>query len=650
MTDNQTLSHKYFLMNKYFNTLSQTKLFSEIDLHFAKFISENSNNDDPDIILGAALASRVTVNGDVCLDLAVYENKILNQKKTNQAMPDYNLVCPELSTWLEKLLSINTVGKPGDFCPLVLDGTRLYLYRYWEYEKKLVNAIQNRVEKKDFEIPDTKHAREVLSKLFPEPVREKTDWQKIASLVGFFKRFSVISGGPGTGKTYTVAKILAFLCELSFCNLRIFLCAPTGKAAARLNESIRRAKRTLACSDDIKAAIPDETFTLHRMLNTITGTPYFRYNSENQLPADVVVVDETSMVDIALMSKLLQAVPVDARLILAGDSDQLSSVESGSVMGNLCNKNAPVFFSNSFCDDLKKISGENINVSVIQHEIKRSDKRNGMLLDCIVRLKERFRFKGAGSIGELSSLVNSGEVKKTLSLLKRKNDVSFKNFCTHDDFLKELETRIADVISDCLMTQDPHEALERLNKFKILCAVKKGALGADTINRMAEKMLMRKKIILHENLSNNQWYKGKPILITKNDYKRELFNGDMGIILPDPSSQSNELYAFFQGEHGMTRKFFPNQLPEHKTAFAMTVHKSQGSEFDEVLLILPDKDNPVLTRELIYTGITRAKKKVSIWGTERILSMSISRCIDRTSGLSDALWRSYSFSEKSVSK
>jgi exodeoxyribonuclease V alpha subunit len=629
-------------MNPYFDTLSQTGLFSEIDLHFTKFISDISQNDDPDILLCAALVSRVTVNGDVCLDLEAYADKVLNQNKTGQEMQDgTSISAPELSMWIDKLIKVKSVGKPGEFCPLVLDGSRLYLYRYWEYEKKLIDAIRHRVEKKDFKIPDIQHAQKVLSRLFPEPVQGKTNRQKIAALVGFFKRFSVISGGPGTGKTYAIARILAFLCELSDANLRIFLCAPTGKAAARLSESIRQAKQMIDCSDHVRAAIPDEAFTVHRMLNTITGTPYFRYHSENQLPADVVVVDETSMVDIALMSKLVQALSVDARIILAGDSGQLSSVEAGSVMGDVCHTGQPVFFSKAFCDDLEKISGEDLAALAIGHKIKGSDKHNQMLSDCIVTLKERFRFEDTGYIGELSCLINAGEVNKVVSLLKCQDDVFLNTVCTPDDFFKDIETRIIRIFSECIKAKTPEEALERLNTFKILCAVRKGPFGSDTINRMAEKMLMEKKLITHKQSYHDQWYKGKPVLITKNDYKRDLFNGDIGIILSDPESGSNELYAFFQGPHGTTRRFFPGRLPEHETVFAMSVHKSQGSEFDEVLLVLPDKDYPVLTRELMYTGVTRAKKKVSIWGQEHILKTALSRTIARTSGLSDALWPSH---------
>lgn len=624
-------------MNKYFYALSQTKLFSEIDLHFANFISKLSESDDPDIILGAALVSFVTLNGDVCLDLAAYAGKTLD-KKTDPAMPEGYLICPELSKWINKLLSVNTVGKPGDFCPLIIDGTRLYLYRYWEYEKNLVDAIKQRVEKNDFKIPDTKKAEIVLSKLFPYSETGKTNWQKIATVVGFLKRISVVSGGPGTGKTYTIARILAFLCELLSSDLRIFLCAPTGKAAARLNESIRQAKQTIDCSDYVKNAIPDETFTLHRMLKSISGTPYFRYNCENKLPADVVVVDETSMVDIALMSKLVQALPVDARFILAGDSDQLSSVESGSVMGSLCKKDEPVIFSGAFCSYIKKLSGEDIKASSMGHEIEFSKRKKGMLSDCIIKLKERFRFEDDGGIGELSSLVNAGEIEKTLSLLKRKDDIAFKNFYSSDDFFKEIERRIDELVSDLSMACSPVEALEKLNRFKILCAVRRGRFGSDKINSMAEKILFRKNRTTKKSSYNNQWDNGRPILITKNDYKRELFNGDMGIIMPDQNLQNDQLYAFFPGRHGTARKFFPSQLPEHKTAFAITVHKSQGSEFDEILLVLPDKDNPALTREMIYTGITRARKKVTVCGTKRILALSISKRIDRASGLLDALW------------
>ncbi|MBW2252339.1 MAG: AAA family ATPase, partial [Deltaproteobacteria bacterium] len=273
--------------------LYETGKISKIDTHFANFIADLSKDNNPEIFLGAALVSSATGNGDICLDLGSVSEKQMIEEQ-NGEMP---VIFPKLDVWLEKLRRSPVVGNPGEFCPLILDkNNRLYLYRYWEYEKILSESIKRRVSE-DVKDIDASLLKESLKRLFPEnsgPEKSENviNWQKVASLTAAVKRFCVISGGPGTGKTYTVAKILAILLEQAIDKkLRIFLCAPTGKAAAKLGESIKKAKEELNCSDTIKEGIPAETYTIHRMLKTIPGSPYFRYNSENLLPADVVIVD-----------------------------------------------------------------------------------------------------------------------------------------------------------------------------------------------------------------------------------------------------------------------------------------------------------------------------------------------------------------------
>ena len=624
--------------------LYETGMISKADTHFANFIADLSKDNDPEIFLGAALVSSATGNGDICLDIqTISEKQVIKEK--NGEMP---VIFPKLDVWLEKLRKSPVVGKPGEFSPLILDeNNRLYLYRYWEYEKILSESIKRRV-KEDVKDIDASLLKESLKRLFPEnsgPGKSENDinWQKIASLTAAIKRFCVISGGPGTGKTYTVAKILAILLEQAKGDkLRIFLCAPTGKAAAKLGESIKKAKEELNCSATIKQAIPVETYTIHRILKTIPGSPYFRYNPENLLPADVVIVDEASMVDLALMSKLVSSIPMTARLILMGDRDQLASVEAGSVLGDICDTSCMQMFSREYAKTIEEIAGEKVGEKPgekIDTSIKACEKGQG-LYDCIVVLKKSLRFTGKSKIWELSQAVNIGEWKLILAILKNNKGrgIKWEEFKASKDSYSIIAKKIIDGYSDYLIAQDPYTALERFNRFKLLCALKVGPYGAYSLNRLAEEVLKKEKLIKTEMPNEYPWYRGRPVLITKNDYSLGLFNGDMGITMPDPKEGGRNLYVFFPEASGGLRRYSPYRIKEHETAYAMTVHKSQGSEFDHVCLVFPDKDYPVLTRELVYTGITRARKSVLIWGSEHVLKAAVSRRIKRASGLRDALW------------
>jgi exodeoxyribonuclease V alpha subunit len=603
---------------------------SDIDVHFAKFISGLSDNDDPDILLAAALVSNATGNGDVYLDLASEAEKpILGEGNGERAV-----ICPKLSAWSQKISQLPAVGRPGDFRPLILDNkNRLYLYRYWDYEKRLSDSIISRA-KEDVRNIDITLLDNSLKRVFQKNKDDDFNQQKVAALIAVFKRFCVISGGPGTGKTFAMAKILALLLELSKeYRLKIMLAAPTGKAAARIGESIMAAKKTLNCSVDVIEAIPSETFTIHRMLKTIPGSPYFRHNAENPLDADVVVVDEASMVDLALMSKLVAAVPVDAKLILIGDKDQLASVEAGSVLGDICDWNNIHGFSIHFRNKMEKLLGQKIDVSSKEH------KDSSGLYDCMVVLKKNYRFTDKSGIGELSRAVNHGDIDKVLSLLKTDNDqIEWEDISLSHDLSRAITKRVIENYSDYLNTDDPYRALELFSRFKILCAVKIGSFGVNAVNRLSEKVLIREGLIETDSSPSKPWYRGRPVLVTRNDYNLELFNGDIGITMPVPGSSSKDMYVYFPGNSGELRRFSPHRLPEHETVYAMTVHKSQGSEFENILFILPDRDYPVLTRELFYTGITRAIQNVSIWGSEDVLRSTISRKIERTSGLRDALW------------
>jgi exodeoxyribonuclease V alpha subunit len=600
-------------------------ILSALDIHFANFMSRVAGGNIPELSLAASLVSSYTRQGHVCLDLSSVEGKEL-LKGENGIDP---VVCPGLNNWCKQLRETAVVGNPGEYKPLILDDrSRLYLFRYWEYQEKLADSIRRRIHDTGVD-SGIGFLKEELMRLFPFNEAETINWQRVAAFTALMKQFCVISGGPGTGKTSIVATILALLLKQAESErLRIALTAPTGKSAAKLQEAIRNMKTKLACPDSIKEEIPEEASTIHRMLGSIPDSPYFRHNAKNTLPVDVVVVDEASMVDLALMSKLIQALPLQARIILLGDKDQLASVEAGAVLGDICDTGTEHSFSQGFCKDCKEVTGYTIHTQ--QNGTPESEIR-----DCIIQLEKNYRFGSDSGIGAVSYAVNKGDGDHAIKLMKSGvyGDITWKNLPHPNDLPQVIKDTIIQGYGDYLRAMNPFEVFQVFERFRILCALREGPFGVAALNILAEQILREERLINPDMI----WYPGRPVLITRNDYTLRLFNGDMGIVLPDPSV-NNELRVFFPATDGTVKKFHPFRLPEHETVYAMTVHKSQGSEFDKVLLILPDRESPVLTRELIYTSITRAKKSVEIWGNENVFRTAVSRYIERTSGLRDALW------------
>ena len=603
------------------NRIFAGSYFSRLDEHFAGFMDRmDGEGSTPELLLAAALASRSTGRGNICLDLKALAGEPLEDDEGRTL-----LVCPELDPWRDRLEQSPVVGGPGEFKPLILDeNSRLYFHRYWEYQKTVSDSIAELAGREPGEV-DPEIFADSLVRLFPQPEPDPRDRQRIAAAGALINKFTVISGGPGTGKTTTVAKILALLLEQPGANrLRPALCAPTGKAAARLQEAISQARDTLDCSPEVKRAIPDEACTIHRLLGFKFGSTSFRYGPENRLPYDIVVVDEASMVDLSLMAGLVGALLPDARLILVGDRDQLASVEPGSVLGDICGEREVPGFPDEFARSLGGAAAL---------ELEQLQRAECPVADCVVQLDKSYRFGSASGIGRLSRLVNRGDSRRALELLTSSEfpEVSFSGLPGPEALIKLLKPRVIEGFKGYLAAEEDLEADKLFGRFRILCPVRKGPYGVEALNSLVERILAEEDLIRPDA----RWYRRRPILVNRNDYQLGLYNGDVGLIQPDADG---ELRAVFPAADGSLRHFLPGRLPEHETVYAMTVHKSQGSEFDRVLIVLPEDDSPVLTRELIYTAVTRARQKVEVLGNENVFLSALSRKIVRTSGLRDALW------------
>jgi exodeoxyribonuclease V alpha subunit len=569
----------------------------------------------------AYLLSKKLSEGHICLDLE-------KPPAGTEELPAFYALPPAGS---QPLASIALVGKNGDDShPFVLYQNRLYLQRYFRYETGFLNRIRQFLAEEKEQLPQRlallQEHRDFISQLFANtnssaPTQdEQADWPLAAAITGILQNFTIITGGPGTGKTTTVAKILAILYATNPA-LKVALAAPTGKAAARMAESLRQTKIALepAILEKFQALHPS---TIHRLLKPIAGSPAFRHNRQQPLGYDVVIVDECSMIDVALFAKLLDAIASGTRLIMLGDKDQLASVEAGSLFGDLClaQERLNVFSAervpliNSFITDPQAhISDSHI-----------SDDQRHPLFEHLVELRRSHRFTGHTGIGSFSKAVIQNNVKALHQFLPPATDEQVIIDPVYSNAL--FEQFIAGYASFIHEKEIP-AALKKMNALRVLCAVRDGDQGLHVLNTRIEKYLDSKKLI---QLSA-PFYANRPIILTRNYYEHGLFNGDTGIIRPD---EDGTLMAWFEDSSGTLRSIMPGYLSEAETAFAMTIHKSQGSEFDEVLVVLPPHvDTPLLTSELLYTAVTRARKKAYIQGSPETILAAAKRVVERASGI-----------------
>ncbi len=613
--------------------LAALEVFAPIDEHFAQAMARLTAGAPREVLLGAAIASARTRDGHVCADLAAIAGTPIRDPLGAAVA---GLRWPSLDEWTGVLQTSALVGDGIAARPLVLDAAhgRLYLRRYWQYEQRLAEQLRARAAVVEEGI-EVACLREGLARLFPPASAddEGADGQRRAALMAVLRRFAVISGGPGTGKTSTVVKLLALLVEQAASAGRarpaITLVAPTGKAASRLTESIRAAKARIACGDAIKRDIMEDAATIHRRLGRLPApSTRFRHDAENPLAADIVLVDEASMVDLALMVRLVDAVPQHARLILLGDRDQLASVDAGAVLGDICNAEDTRGFSAGFAARLAAVTEAPARTG------PHAPASTGVW-DSIVHLTRSYRYGESSGIGVLARAINAGDAAAVHHVLTSGEhpDVSLRPLPPGDELGAELRTTLVEGYRGYLEAPSAEAKLAAFNRFRVLCAHRRGPHGVELTNAHAERALGAAGLLGRPGAR----YAGRPVLVTANDYEVRLFNGDIGLLLEE-AGPGGGLRAVFAASDQTLRRVSPARLPPHETAFAMTIHKSQGSEFDRVVVLLPAAVSPILSRELLYTAVTRARTQVILFGDADVLAAGVTRRVDRASGLRQALW------------
>ncbi|HEN3669439.1 exodeoxyribonuclease V subunit alpha [Yersinia enterocolitica] len=617
-------------------------LLRPLDVQFSRMIA---GDDDPMLQLAAAVLSAEAGAGHVCLPLSYLQPDQLfggRQPALSQAL--WQAVgMPDQLHWIQKLNSSPAVSDGSQPTPLVLQNDRLYLQRMWQYEGDVVRFIASdnmaSLINKTSDGSGTRDVnetllRDTLDRLFG-PAKNEVDWQKVAAAVAATRRISVISGGPGTGKTTTVAKLLTALIQLSQGQrLRIQLAAPTGKAAARLTESLGNAIRQLSLTDDERKLFPDQASTLHRLLGAQPNSQRLRYHRGNPLNLDVLVVDEASMVDLPMMARLIAALPTKAQVIFLGDRDQLASVEAGAVLGDIC-RFAELGYSEPRAKQLARLTGCTLvgNIPIGEVEADAVNVRDSLCL-----LRKSYRFDEKSGIGQLALAVNAGRYRDALTVFNGTySDIERFSLTDPDDYQVLLEDCAAGYqhyLELAAAGADAVDVLAAFGRYQLLCALRAGPFGVSGLNERIEQLLHRKRLIERTPGPSGRWYVGRPVMIGLNDSTLGLFNGDIGIALPDPEG---ELRVHFQLPDGNIKSVQPSRLPSHETAYAMTVHKSQGSEFEHTVLVLPNTFMPVLTRELVYTAITRARQRLTLYCSDTVLSHAIRTPTLRVSGLVDRL-------------
>lgn len=629
--------------------LKEQGILSQGDYYFAKLIADKQCHMDYAepiknlAILLAALCSWRYTQGNTCSQLDRYLENNLFGLAYRTTEEDYLAEIHEkigylpVEDWQNALCGhiAFTQDPVNQIAPMAFQFGALYFYRAWQDEYCIAQYIKNTLKNNRTLAFSYDEIRQKLDKYFPEK-QEKTDWQKVAVATAIKSPFSIITGGPGTGKTTTVTRLLLVLQELFDCKLHIKLVAPTGKAASRLEESIKNAlgfmQEKMNLSDSLFNAIPQKASTLHSLLGVNAFNDYTCYNSHNPLQLDVLVVDETSMIDLPMMAKLINALKPETRLILLGDQAQLASVEAGAVLGELA-QFVTQPYSHEQATYLQATTGYKVEGSDCSNPIR----------DCLCHLTESRRFDKDSGIGKLAEFIQKGKADDGLELFEHYpqelhfnalNDESdavnqvvksaVENYRTFLKMLDDLRKQKIDPNAKNELGISYAEAIQaQFNSVRFLTALRNNNLGVENLNKEIALALREEKLLWFRN--EQDWYIGKPIMITENDHNVRLYNGDIGLCLANGK-------VWFGNREVLT-----SRIPAHEPAFMMTIHKSQGSEFKHTVMVLPTEVNPVLSRELVFTGVTRAKKELTVFADEKIWKTAIRQTVKRQSGLGKLL-------------
>jgi len=637
------------------NTLrlwQQAGWIRHLDVQFARFayhaVSPKQEDTEALPVFIAALLSWQLNRGHVCLDLPqLLKNPegVLELPPAHSATQSDQLALPGSllkGVSVEQIIDSLQASEltATDSSPLVLTDGRVYLRRYWQYEQTVVQGLTERMEQ--MSAVDETALQQALNQNFDNEHSPagSLSWQKIACASALRSGFTVITGGPGTGKTYTVVRILRTLRALKGENLIVKLAAPTGKAAARMTESVRN--ELSQSTEEEKQTVPVAT-TLHRLLGSQRHTRAFRHNRTNPLRADVVIVDEASMVDLENMAALVKALPEHCVLILLGDKDQLASVEAGAVLGQLCEGADQGGYTEETLQWLQRVTG----IATIPNQLGVSGSRR--ILQHVVKLHESRRFDDSSGIGKLAREINAqrpewihqwlqqcedpdtkaAEYADSLSYLPCSPDSGqVKRLCIegYQNFNQFADRQLPEEATDAELDDWAESVLNAFNEFRVLCVQRKSATGVQALNEKIRQWLQPDVL--------ETWFPGRPVMVTRNDYSQRLTNGDIGVLLRRRPSEQPRVAFLTTDPTQKIRWVLPSRLVNTESAYAMTVHKSQGSEFGHTVLVLPDRDSPVLTKELLYTGVTRAKSRFTLVAERKeTLVSGLSRAVQRSGGL-----------------
>ncbi len=637
--------------------LRETGVLEAADVHVADAVARLTGAEAPDVLLAVALAVRAPRLGHVCLDLRRLHEVGVATEEGDRA----ELELPELAGWRATLSASPAVRAPSEVervAPLVLDGDRLYLDRYWRYEQRLVARLRDLVVA-ELDDREPLALTMALDRLFPTADDEV---QRRAAEVAATRALTVLTGGPGTGKTTTLVRILATLGLTAPAGAppRAVLAAPTGKAAARMAEAVRGATAALDVPSEVGAALEQlPALTVHRLLGYRPDRPTrFRHDRDHPLPFDVVVLDEASMASLPLMAKLVDALPAGARLLLVGDRDQLASVDAGAVLHDIC---GPDHDLDPPVDPRAEAPVDPRAEASVDPLAEASDAPSvevPAVADAIVRLTRFHRFgvdSGIGAVARTIRRLDAPEEGRhpgdVLALLRGERTETEVGVGYEDIALRTpgpaadgpLPTALLDQIVDAYAApvraavagEDPSVVLAGFERLRVLSALRRGPEGVGALDRAIAAGLAR---VVDGFSTEGRFPIGQLLMVTRNDQRLELYNGDVGVVIRDPADPARRRVAF-PAAGGTVRVLSPARLPEVESVFAMSIHKSQGSQFEEVVVVLPRRDVPLLTRELIYTAITRAQQRATVVADESVLTEALRRRVQRASGLTERLWR-----------